>query len=150
MITVRPINELFKVEIEAEGEKIGLYFKQLDYMTKAHITSLTTNIEKGEIMIDSLGQVYYNLKYALKKVEGFGDEDGNEYKLRFVDKGERELEDDCVDELLATVFSDIIQYTAKMLSDSVAPKEILHPMTGKPLEGVSVIPSHKLKGVQKK
>lgn len=150
MITVRPINELFKVEIKGEDATVGLFFKQLNYMTKAHITSLCTSVEKGEIQIDALGQVFYNIKYGLKKVEGFADEKGEGYKLQFEKKDEHALTDDCVDALLATEFTNHMQFIAKSLADSILPKQIMHPMTNKPLEGVTIIPAHELKGVQKK
>ena len=136
-ITINPINKIMKVTIEEGEEKVVLKFKQLDYRTKSHITSLVTGVKQGQLSHDSMLQVFYNIKYALKDIEGVTNEDGSEYKLRFID--ETELEDSCVEELLACPFNDKLQYTAHALANSALPNEVTHPLTGKALEGVSVI-----------
>ncbi len=149
-IVVSPMGRIFRIEISHEEEKISFDFKQLDYKTKAKITSLVTSVEKGQLQIDAALQVFFNLKHGLKAVSGLTDENGNTYALKFEDAKKTELTDDCVDELLATVLSDNLQYSARALSGSVMPTEIVHPLTQKKIEGVEVIPPSELKGVTKK
>jgi len=149
-IVVSPMGRIFRVEISHEEEKVSFDFKQLDYKTKAKITSLVTSVDKGQLMIDAALQVFYNLKHGLKAVSGLTDEKGAAYKLQFEDAQKTELKDDCVDELLATVLSDNLQYSARVLSESVMPSQIQHPLTGEKLEGVEVIPPSELGGTSKK
>jgi len=149
-IVVNSVGKNFKIEIKHEEEKIGFIFKQLSYKVKSEITGMVTVIQQGQVTIDATMQVFYNIKYGLKKVEGLVNEEGNEYKLKFDDKQKRTLTDECVDELLATALSDNLQFTARELSQSVIPKEIKHPLTGAKLEGVEVIPAAASGGTEKK
>lgn len=149
-IVVKPINELFKVVLTHEEESIEFFIKQLNYKTKSHITGLITSVKQGQVTMDSTLAVFYNLKYGLKDVKGLEDTDGNPYKLVFEDKEKTELTDECVDMLLATPFSDNLQFCARELSKACYPDKILHPLTNKPLEGVEVIPASELKGTKKK
>jgi hypothetical protein len=134
-LVVKPLNSNYKVSIEAEEEKVTFTFSQLDYRTKSLISSLTTSVAGGQYSIDATMQIFYNLKYGLKAVDGLLGADGEPYKLEFEDKN---LSDNCVDELLATPVSNNLQYTARELSRSVLPNEIVHPLTLKKLEGVTV------------
>ncbi len=146
-IVIKPLNENFKIEIAHEEEKLTFTFRQLDYKTKSLISSITTDVKQGQYMSDSTMQIFYNLKYGLKKVEGLETEDGKPYKLRFESKDKIKLEDACVDELLATEFSDKLQYTAHKLSYAVLHTEITNPLTGEKLEGVELVNTG---GVKKK
>lgn len=149
-IVVNPIGRIFRVVIECEGEKLSFDFKQLDYKTKSRITSLITQSHQGQVTVDAHLQVFFNLKHGLKGVEGLEDEEGKPYVLEFEDKQKSCLTDNCVDALLATVFSDELQYTARELSYAVMPTDIRHPLTGEPLPGIEVIPPEQLKGIRKK
>lgn len=151
-IIVKPMDEEFKVVISEGEDKINFFIKQLDYKTKSHITGLTTQVNQGQVSIDSSLVCFYNLKYGLKRVEGLEDTEGNSYKLKF-EAGPstmQALTDECVDELLATSFSDNLIYTARDLSKAVYPSKVLHPLTQEPLEGIEVIPAAQLKGTKKK
>jgi hypothetical protein len=148
-IVVNPLNKNFKVSIKHEDEELIFTFKQLDYKTKNLITSLALDVKSGNYSIDTGLQIFYNIKYGLKKVEGLTDAEGNEYELRREGgQADAPIEDECVDELLATPLSDNLQYTAMNLSKSMLPNEIVHPFTQKPLDGVEVVSD--AKGVKKK
>jgi len=149
-IVVRPIDRPFKVVISEGKEKVEFIFKQLDYKTKALITSLVTTVKQGQIQTDSQLQMFYNLKHALKDVKGIKGEDGKPYKLKFEDNKKLAITDMCVDELLATPLSDRLQFAAHRLSASTFPDKILHPIAGTEIEGIEVIPAHEIKGVKKK
>lgn len=149
-IVVHPVGRMFNVEITSGEEKVVFSFKQLDYKTKGEITGLVTRIQQGQLTIDASLQVFYNLKYGLKKVEGLVDHEGKPYQLEFEDKQKKELKDECVDALLATEISDGLQYTARELASSVFPSEIKNPLTGQKLEGIEVIPQAELGGNTKK
>lgn len=149
-IIVKPINELFKIKITDGEEKLEFFIKQLDYKTKSLITSLTTKIIEGQIGIDSQMTCFYNIKYALKDVSGLENVDGTPYELAFENSRKEALTDACVDELLATSFSDLLLFSAQKLTEACFPDKILHPVTGQPLEGVEVIKPEELKGTKKK
>ena len=134
-LIVKPLTSNYNVSIEAGEEKIMFTFKQLDYRTKSLISSLITSVNGGQYSVDATMQIFYNLKYGLKEVNGLFDETGEPYKLQFDDTC---LTDACVDELLATEISNELQYTARELSRSVLPNEIVHPLTLKKLKGVTV------------
>lgn len=146
-IVISPLKQNFKIEIAHEEEKLVFTFNQLDYKTKSLIASLTTDVKNGQYMSDSTMQIFYNIKYGLKNVEGLEDDNGKPYQLRFLDNTKSELEDSCIDELLATTFSDKLQYTAHKLSFATLPSEILHPITGRKIEGVAFMPAT---GIKKK
>ena len=142
-VIVKPLSKNFQVKFKHEDEEIIFTFHQLNYKTKSEITSMVTNVRNGQVTIDATLQVFYNIKYGLKKVEGIVDAEGKPYELQFEDKEKTELTDECVDELLATELSDGIQFTARELTNAVLPSAILHPLTKKPIEGIEVIPAEK-------
>jgi hypothetical protein len=146
-IVVKALSTNYTVEIKHEEEKLRFIFNQLDYRTKSLVTSLTSEVKNGSYISDSTMQIFYNLKYGLKKVEGLEDEDGKPYKLEFEDVDNKVLTDACVDALLATPFNDNLQYVAHRLSLSTLPTEIIHPLTLQKIEGVEVIP---VDGIKKK
>ena len=149
-IIVKPIDQLFKIILTEGKDSVEFFIKQLDYKTKSYITGLTTNVKQGQVTIDSTLTCFYNIKYALKKVVGLEDENGEPYKLEFEDKDQKCLTDKCVDELLATPLSDNLQFSARELSKACYPDKVLHPLTLQPIKGVEVIPASKLKGTKKK
>jgi len=149
-IIVKSIKEPFKVIIDSGEEKVSLTLKQLDYKTKAHITSLTTVIREGQVTIDSVLTCFYNVKYGVKDIKGVVDEEGNEYKLSFDTPQKIVLTDECVDELLATSFSDSLQFTARTLPEACFPSEIIHPLTMTKIEGIEVVSAKEMKGTSKK
>lgn len=148
-IVVNPLSKNFQVKIKHEEEELLFTFKQLDYKTKNLVTSLSMELKSGSYSVDSGLNIFYNIKYGLIKVEGLVDAEGNPYQLRREGgQTDQPIEDECVDELLATPLSNELQYTALSLSSSMLPEAILHPITQKPIEGVEVVSSGK--GVKKK
>lgn len=149
-IIVKPIDEEFKVVLTEGEDKVEFFIKQLDYKTKSYITGLTTTVKQGQVSIDSALTCFYNIKFGLKRVNGLQATDGTPYKLQFVGKEQKELTDECVDQLLATPLSDNLQFTARELSKACYPDKVIHPLTGQPIEGVEVVPASQLKGTKKK
>jgi hypothetical protein len=149
-IIVKPIDELFKIVLEVGEEKVELFIKQLDYKTKSYITGLVTSVSQGQVTVDSTLTLFYNIKYGLKKVTGMENLDGEPYKLEFETPQKECLTDKCTDELLAAPFSDNLQWTARELSKASYPSEVIHPLTGKPIEGIQVVSAQEMKGTKKK
>lgn len=149
-IQVRALNEEITIRLSHAGETVEFIINQLDYRTKSHITGLVTQVNQGEVTIDSALTCFYNLKYGLKKIKGITGTDGSTYKLEFETPDKKALTDKCVDELLSTEISDHIIYAAHGLSKARYPDVVLHPLTNLPLQGVEVIPSSELKGTKKK
>ena len=100
-IVISPLKQNFKIEITEGEEKLLFSFNQLDYKTKSLIASLTSSVVSGQYISDSTMQIFYNIQYGLKDVEGLVDAECNAYKLRFETNKKYKLEEDCVDELLA-------------------------------------------------
>ena len=151
-IVVNPMGRIFTIKITHEEESVEFGFKQLTYNQKSSITSQVSKMVSGQFTVDAALQVFLNLKHGLKTVKGLVDENNIPYKLTFESgpTSDSALTDACVDELLATVLSDNLQYAARELSGSMIPTEIKHPLTLKKLEGVEVIQPKKGDGVQKK
>ena len=127
----------FNLEITLEEEKVIFTFAQLSYFTRSKIAGMVTSLRQGEVYVDKALECFYNIKYALKDVEGLTDEEGKPYKLSF-EKGVDELTDACVDELLSTEIEDKLLLAAGSLAGAI-PKEIVHPLTGLPVEGIKIL-----------
>jgi len=149
-ITVAPVYQIFRIEIKHEEEKVAFDFKQLDYRTKSKISRACNTVEQGQFKVDAYLQVFLNLKHGLKNVDGIVDEEGNKFTLQFEDALKTMLTDECVDQLLASVVSDGIQFSARCLTHATVPKEIVHPLTGEKMEGIEVISPKELGSLLKK
>jgi len=142
MITVQPMGREFSITIEAsKKEKLIFKFRQLNYFERNKVASSSTRYTQGNLSLDVGLSCFYNLKYALKEVKGLTDDDGKPYKLEF-EKGLDELTDKCVNELLACPISNKLLYISAELGADI-PEAILDPVSGKPIEGVEVIPPKK-------
>ena len=144
MIVVHPIDRPFKVNIQVgEGKtktKVVLTFRQLTYNQNSAIMTECYLLNKAGIgTIDQAKKAYICLQQALIDIEGFTGEDGKPYKLKTkLENGLDILEEECLDQLLATPISDKILFTAAYLGQQI-PKTIFDPLSGKKLEGVEVI-----------
>lgn len=144
MIKIEPMGREYVIAIKSGKEKIKFTFRQLNYFARNKIATASTMYREGKAFLDVGLTCFYNLKYALKKVEGLEDEDGEPYKLEFeIDLDE--LTDKCVDELLACEISNELLYSARDLGSHI-PKKIVHPVDGKPIKGIEVLPPEKVKG----
>jgi hypothetical protein len=144
-IEVKPLNTRFTVAIEHEEEKVTFIFSQLSYKTKSYIGSMCSRVEQGKFIEDGGLKIFYNLKHGLKSVKGLVDAEGKPYKLKFEDREKTALTDECLEEILATPLSDKMQFAALELSKTMLPNEIKHPLTGKKIEGVEVVPTDGVK-----
>jgi hypothetical protein len=75
------------------------------------------------------------LKYSVKDVEGIETLNGEKYNLSFDESG---LTDTCLNDLLNIELSPKLMIACATLVNGI-PQEIVHPVTGKPLEGVKII-----------
>lgn len=138
MIIVRPIEEKFKLVIDAGESKVTFTYSQLTYKIKNFIAGMVTSHKNGQIFVDQGLSCFYHIKYALKNVEGIFNKDGSPYVLKFEDDKKEALTDECTDEILALPFHDKLIFSSKELINSI-PSKIVHPLTGQPLEGVEII-----------
>lgn len=148
MIKVEKMGKSFGLEISSEDEKLTFVFKQLSYFARNKVATMSTSYRKGEMILDVGLSCFYTLKYGLKEVKGLFNEAGEAYELSFEEAGEA-LTDACVDELLACEIGNKLIYATRDLSAHV-PKEILDPITAKPIEGIKVIQPKDLKGALEK
>ena len=137
----------FKLKFTMDGEAVTFEFKQLDFETRTAIAAVTTKIEGGELIIDVPKVGFLNLKNGLVNVEGLQCPDGTEYIA--IRDPDGTMSDQTLNELLNTPLCDNILYASQNLSVGL-PKEILHPITGKPLEGVELIFETEKGGIVKK
>ena len=145
-VVIKPSGFEFGLELAAGKDTVKFKVRQLTYKQKNHILGLAMSNDKGQVKIDSGLTCFYNLKYALREVHGIVGPDGKPYKLSFEDDTKEALTDECVDEILSSDVSDNLQFAAQRLSDPSFPKVLTHPLTGKELEGVSIVSADKVKG----
>lgn len=138
-IVVKPVDAEIEVVIEEGEDKVSFFITPLDYQTKSVVSGLSTVIRQGQVTEDAFLQVFFNIKYGLKRVEGLESEDGKPYPLEFEDGDKKALSDKCINELLATPVTDGLQFAARSLSEACYPEKILHPVTRQPLPGISVV-----------
>lgn len=148
MIKVEKMGRRYGLEVTAGEEKVTFTFAQLDYFSRNKVATLSTAYREGRLILDVGLACFYNLKYGLKEVKGLGDSEGGPYVLEF-DDGVDQLTDNCVNEILACPISDKLLYAADQLGSHI-PKEIIDPVTSKPVEGLEVIPPEKTEGALKK
>lgn len=113
----------------------------LSYSQKAELSSCT-KFQDGKEVIDTLKSTFLAIKFSLKEIKGVEDLDGKPYKLEF-EGGV--LKDECVEDILNLEQSSELTIAAFQLMQGI-PKEIVSPITGKPLKGVSVSVGKRLKG----
>lgn len=148
MIKVEKMGRRYGLTITAGEEKVSFIFCQLDYFSRNKVATLSTAYKEGKLILDVGLSCFYNLKYGLKEVIGLSNPEGEAYVLEFED-GLDELTDACVDEILSCPISEKLLYAANEIGGHI-PKEILDPVTSKPIEGIEVIPPEKLKESLKK
>lgn len=107
----------------------------LTYLQKMEIQDHMVDASGGNLKAAMAG-AHKALKYAIKGVEGIEDYSGKSYELSFGE--DKYLTDECVDDLLNLDQSDTLITVCAALLNGLPKKEMLHPKTGKPLEGVSI------------
>lgn len=138
-MNVHPLSTDFRLEIAEGDEKIEFKFHQLDYKLKSQILNTCMVLNGGKLVLDSHTQTFLNVKFGLKEAKGLLDADGNEYQLEYDDKVNKYLSDKCVNELFASGISEKLTYVANQLSDAMLPKQILHPLTNQPIDGITIL-----------
>ena len=118
--------------IKINIKDIVVELRPLTYHEKSEITS---EIMNGNISTATLKAV----KYALKGVENIQTINGENYTLEF--EGDN-LTDDCVNDIMNLGHSNELTYICYAILNTI-PDEFVHPDTGKPLEGVSIIKDKK-------
>ena len=124
-----------KDRITVKIDELEFKLAPLSYKQKIEIQSLLTSGKEVEGTILAV-------KYSVKHVSGLEDSDGNEYKLSFENDS---LTEDSIDALMNIECGIKLQLACAHLLNGI-PKEIIHPETGKAIEGVKVVnPSIKKK-----
>lgn len=130
MIKIPRMSDRFEIKI---GEVIFI-ISPMTYQQKAEINGITRIVD-GEVVADSERQAYTSIKYSIKEVRGkIQNYDGTQYKLEM--DGDV-LSDNCVSELISGLWAGSLIFAAHSLIDAI-PDEIIHPVTGKVIEGVSI------------
>ena len=113
----------------------------LKFDVKQELASCTKLVAGKEILDLAKAQFLY-IKYALKDIKGVEDHSGEPYELEF--EGEY-LTDSCTNEILTLEQKDSLSTAAWQIVNGVN-GELIDPLTGEKLEGVSLeVQSGKLK-----
>lgn len=102
-----------------------------------------TSYEKGKLKIDKPSQEHYIIKKSVKAIQGILLADGTEYTLEF-ENGQDSLTDLCADEVLGFLSSTWFSVAGIQLAEGKL-GEVINPITGKAIEGMSI----DLKGASK-
>lgn len=138
-IVVHDPNKLFKIEFNvSEEHKVIVTFKQLSFLERSLITSKTSSIEEGEVLIDYGKLCFLNLKHALKDITNVNNADGSKYKLEFEE--DKTLKDSCVEGLLNAEVESGLLLIARNLDKGGIPKDIINPISQKVIKYIKVLP----------
>ena len=129
----------FNIEIPYEEEVLKFTFRQLTYKEKNKIASLTTEFKQGQAVIDSSLNCFYVIKYGLVSVEGLKDSSGENWKPEKVNEDGIEVNaDSSIDSLLNSKVTNGLVWAANSMLEGI-PDKIINPLTGREIQGVSVV-----------
>ena len=127
------MSDRITVKIDELTFKLG----PMSFAQKAELAQYS-EMDAGELKTGLFEASRKVLKYTLKEVKGLEDMDGFPYTLNFEDDSQKELTDDCVEEVLNLPVNGKILSTVMQLWEGPKDK-IIDPATGKALEGVKVV-----------
>ncbi len=131
-----------KVKDDAGAELFSFTVSPLTYEQKSEIQNCRT-MKEGEARVDGLKAVRLAIKYALKKVHGLEDSDGEPYELEF-EANKAALTDSCIDDILNTERAGTFSVACSKMLNGVYSE--LQDADGQPMQGVTV----ELPGADKK
>jgi len=117
-----------KDRLKIQIDDIEVHLRPLTYHEKSEVSA---EIMNGKISDATMKAI----KYSLKDLKNVQTPDGESYELEF--DGDY-LTEDCVNDILNLGHSDKLTYVCYAILNTI-PDEFVHPETGLPLEGVSII-----------
>jgi hypothetical protein len=137
------VNDRIKIKIHDDI----VYISPLSLNQKAEVQACFSKYSETNDKKDLIMASFRAIKYSLKAIESAEHYEGDEYNFCFEEYIDnylpepiilKVLTDKCVTELFNTYITNELSVTALSLLNSI-PKEIINPMTSKPLEGVIII-----------
>ena len=136
------LTDRFKIKLE----DVTVTVAPLSGRQKLEMTSMIKQREDGKLYIDKASQEHYLVKHSIKSLEGLKDHDEQEYKLEL--DGEY-LSDDCAEEVLSFLVNTYFTSANTQAMNGIF-GEVINPMSGKPIEGITVERLSKIGDEEKK
>ena len=113
---------------------------------KLEMTSMIRQREDGKLYIDKPSQEHYLVKHSIKSIEGIKDYDGQDYVLYF--DGDS-LSDNCAEEVLSFLVNTYFTVANTQIMSGIM-GEVINPISGKPIEGITIERVEKVSDEEKK
>jgi hypothetical protein len=136
------LTDRFKIKLEG----VTITVAPLSGRQKLEMTSMIKQHENGKLYIDKASQEHFLVKYSIKEVEGLKDYDGKDYVLDFHSDS---LSDDCAEEVLSFLVNTYFTVANTQIISGLF-GEVINPITGKAIKGISVERVEKLSEEEKK
>jgi hypothetical protein len=123
-----------KDRVNVKIDDVSLKLSPLSYLQKMEIQDYMIEASSGDMKAAMKGAALA-IKYCVKHIDGVEDYSDKKYELSFDDSGH--LTDECVDDLLNLRQSEKLMSVCATLLQGLPEGELLHPVTGQPIEGSS-------------
>jgi hypothetical protein len=124
------LNDRISIKIDT----ISILISPLSYKQKAEIQASIARYAVSKDTSDLLEGSFKALKYSVKDIKGAKNKDDSDYQIT-LENGI--ASDDSIEGLLNSSISNKLTNVAISLLNGI-PTEIINPMTGEPLEGVTI------------
>lgn len=115
-------------------EEVEITIAPLSGRQKLEMTSMIKQGDDGKLYLDKISQELFLIKHSVKSIKGLKDFDESEYKLEF--SGE-ELTEECADELLGFLVNSYFTVANTQVMSGIL-GEVINPITGKAIRGISI------------
>lgn len=138
-VLVHDMKKEYTIRMNHEGNNVDFIFRQLTYAEKSEIVMKTTTHKQGTVVQDNNLSDYLAIQTALIRVKGLHKlVEGKEVEYELSFDNEKRITANCMNEIFNTPFEDKLIYSAKHVAIGI-PRKIIHPLTGKEIEGVEII-----------
>lgn len=124
------LSDRFKIKMEG----VTVMVAPLSGRQKLEMTSMIKQRDDGKLYIDKPSQEHYLIKHSVKSIEGLKDYDGKDYVLYF--DGDS-LSDDCAEEVLSFLVNTYFTVANTQIISGLM-GDVINPITGNPIDGISV------------
>lgn len=136
------LSDRFKIKLEG----VTVTVAPLSGRQKLEMTSMIKQKEDGKLYLDKPAQEHYLIKHSVKKIEGLKDYDGQDYVLHF--DGDS-LSDDCAEEVLSFLVNTYFTVANTQIISGIM-GDVINPITGQAISGISVERIEKASDEEKK
>ncbi len=115
-------------------EEVEITIAPLSGRQKLEMTSMIKQGDDGKLYLDKISQELFLIKHSIKSIKGLKDFDDGEYNLVLSDG---EMTDECADELLGFLVNSYFTVANTQVMSGIL-GEVINPITGKSIRGISV------------